>query len=144
MIVPRLPDEGTPQANAAPVGDGYQSVPMAMKIPTMVEESVTIPVREIKNWCRRCSEFKMPVISEENWAGVFLGATIGLTIAVVTGSFARHSDARLVLGLFAFMFFLVAVAFASLAAAKRKKLTDDLIILSQEMKDACASREGMT
>lgn len=127
-----------PQAGATgATGAAGTEINRSTLVPNLSEPTSLVSVREIGNWCTRCRDFKMPIFSEENWAGVFLGIAAGLYGGLWQGDFKGHPDRHHDLKLLMFFALAVGVALASLAISRRRKSRHDLSTLATEMDGAC-------
>jgi len=106
-------------------------------VSTVSEPSSLVTVREISTWCARCRDFRMPIISEENWAGVACGAAVGLGITLATVTFPTNSTDKVFIEVAFGAAVLIFFAFGSLAFVKRKKAKHDLARLADDMDGAC-------
>jgi hypothetical protein len=101
------------------------------------EDMALIAEREVTNWCKRCREFRMPLFSDENWAGVSLGIAAGLAGAWWASDFTDHPDREFALQFGIVIFLVVAAGLALKARSQRRKTETDLAALAGEMEGAC-------
>jgi hypothetical protein len=105
-------------------------------VPGVREPQTLLPCREVTNWCSRVLAMKPPVISEENWAGVFLGACVGLAIYWASGDFTNHASRHGAVITGTVLCGVLTLAFASLAWKRRDSEQGDAKMLADEMATA--------
>lgn len=124
MSVPDQPKEALEGAESTVI---HQTT----ELPVKHEDRTLVNCREINDWRDQCARFQMPVFTEDNWAGAFLGLGVGLIASAISG--AKHGTS---LALGGSMFLVVAFALGSIAYSKRRKERHDLSLLAEVMAGA--------